>query len=53
MREENHKLCCVFLHILLNLHDFHQLQLEPNLVTLAQLVVRLPRFIFSGKYPGT
>ena len=33
---------CVALTVLPNLQDLHPLQLEPNLVTLAQLVVRLP-----------
>ena len=53
-----------FLPIQPNLHDFQPRQLVPNLVTLAQLVVRLPgrqqgrgiepvlmRYIFSGNYP--
>ena len=40
--EENHNLCCVFFQILPNLHDLHPLQLVPNLVTLAQLVMHPP-----------
>ena len=43
MGEENHKLCCVFIQILPNPQGLHPLQLKPNLITLAQLVVRLSR----------
>ena len=42
MGEENHNLCCFFFQILSNLHDLHPFQLVLKLVTLAQLVVRLP-----------